>query len=102
MFRRYADIAPDAKAFVWGALYELTPACERALDAYEQVPAYYRKIMVTVETDAGPRQAMAYIMNPAEIAPPDIEYYGVVARGYGEWKLDATVLRRARYATIKR
>jgi gamma-glutamylcyclotransferase (GGCT)/AIG2-like uncharacterized protein YtfP len=101
VFRRYADIAPDPKGVVWGALFELTPACVRALDKYEdEASNLYRKITVTVLQDAEPLEAMAYIMNDGAIAPPDIAYYGEIARGYRDWKLDEALLRRARLATL--
>jgi gamma-glutamylcyclotransferase (GGCT)/AIG2-like uncharacterized protein YtfP len=101
VFRKFCDITPDKKGFVQGALYEITAADERSLDAYEG--PNYRKITVTVETPDGPREAMAYmVIEPAAIAPPDLDYYNVVAKGYADWKLDPEPLRQARYATIKR
>src|SRR5690349_8159853 len=81
VFRGFADITPDAKASTPGALYELTPACVRALDAYEGDG--FRKLDVTVQTEDGARTAMAYVMiDPGPPAPPSMEYYQVVARGY--------------------
>ena len=100
IFRGYADMAPDKDAYVFGALYDITPACVRAFDKYEGDD--YRKIDVTVDTDDGPRKATAYIMKGGDIAPPQLAYYNVVARGYADWKLDAEPLRRARFATVKR
>jgi gamma-glutamylcyclotransferase (GGCT)/AIG2-like uncharacterized protein YtfP len=100
VFRGFLDIAPDKNGAVLGALYEITPACVRALDIYEGED--YRKIDVTVETDEGPRQAMTYMMKGGDIAPPQLAYYNIIARGYADWKLDAEPLRRARFATVKR
>jgi gamma-glutamylcyclotransferase (GGCT)/AIG2-like uncharacterized protein YtfP len=101
VFRRYADISPDPKGTVWGALFELTPACVRALDKYEdEALGIYRKITVTVTDDHGTRAAMAYVMNAGPLAPPDVAYYGEIARGYRDWKLDEALLRRARLATL--
>ena len=99
VFRGYADIAPDKDGVVLGALYDITPVGVRALDTYEGED--YRKIDVTVNTDDGPRQAMAYVMKGGDIAPPQIAYYTVIARGYADWKLDAEPLRRARYASVR-
>ncbi|MDX2144270.1 MAG: gamma-glutamylcyclotransferase family protein [Rhodospirillaceae bacterium] len=98
-FRRYADIAVDAEASVPGALWELTPACVRALDAYEG--ADYPKIKISVEHDGKAVEAMAYTMNGAKpFAPPSMDYYREVAVGYRDWKLDEKILRRARYDTL--
>ena len=97
-FRTYATIVVDDTADVVGALYELTTACWRDLDAYEGPE--YKRIPVTVETAEGPREAMAYAMTDGKRAPPSIAYYGEIARGYTDWKLDALRLRRARLATL--
>ena len=101
-FRGYAQIVPDPKAVVPGALYRLTQADLRALDAYEEAPRLYRRIDVTVETDDGPMQAFTYLMNEdaarAERPQPAPAYYGEIARGYNDWKLDPATLRRARLA----
>jgi gamma-glutamylcyclotransferase (GGCT)/AIG2-like uncharacterized protein YtfP len=97
-FRTYVTIAADAAARVDGALYELTPACWRALDRYEG--STYAKITVTVETADGPKQATAYILEGGERAAPTVAYFNDIARGYSDWKLDVTVLRRARLALL--
>ena len=97
-FRTYATIVPDAGAEVLGALYDLTPQCLRSLDEYEGPE--YDKITVTVATDDGPKDATAYIMKAGERAPPSVSYFTDIARGYGDWKLDAQVLRRARLMTL--
>jgi gamma-glutamylcyclotransferase (GGCT)/AIG2-like uncharacterized protein YtfP len=100
VFRGYIDITPDPKATVWGALYELTPACLYALDRYEDAPRLYRHVTVTVTADDGPREAMAYVMNGKTIAPPEVAHYTAIARGYADWKLDEAPLRRARLAIL--
>ena len=101
VFKGFADAVKDAKSDLAGVLYEITPACELALDRYEDVPALYRKTTVTVDTDDSPREAMIYVMNGGAIAPPDIAYFNIVARGYAEWKFDANILRQARFATLR-
>ena len=99
VFRGYADIAPDKNGAVVGALYEITPACVRTLDQYEGED--YRKIEVTVQADDGSHTAMAYVMKGGDIAPPQLAYYNIIARGYADWKLDVEPLRRARYASVR-
>lgn len=101
VFKRFADVIKDPAGAVTGVLYELTPACEVALDRYEDVPALYRKATVTVESDQGPREAMVYVMSGGEKAPPDLDYFTVIARGYADWKLDTKVLRDARFACLR-
>jgi gamma-glutamylcyclotransferase (GGCT)/AIG2-like uncharacterized protein YtfP len=98
-FRGYTDIEPAADAAVHGALYKLSPACVRALDAYEG-PAY-QKITVSVVANGRTLKAMAYAMaDKAPPAPPTMDYYREVAHGYRDWKLDEAHLRRARYDTL--
>ena len=101
VFKGFADVTKDAKSSVTGVLYEITAACELALDRYEEAPKLYRKTTVTVDTDEGARDAMMYVMNGGVIAPPDIAYFNIIARGYAEWKFDANILRQARFATLQ-
>ena len=96
VFRGHIDFAPDPAGSVWGGLYGLSDACLRALDHYEESPAIYRRIGVTVDRNGTPCEAMAYIMNKTTIAPPSVAYYGEIARGYADWNLDTAPLRRAR------
>ena len=101
VFKQFADVIKDAKASVDGVLYEITPACELALDRYEDFPKLYRKATVTVDSAEGPRAATIYVMNGADVAPPDIAYFNIIARGYADWKFDAKILRDARFATLR-
>jgi gamma-glutamylcyclotransferase (GGCT)/AIG2-like uncharacterized protein YtfP len=98
-FRSYAAIAPDPHASVPGALWELSAACVRALDAFEGDA--YTQAQLAVEHDGQTVSAMVYVAREAQpIAPPSLEYYREVAQGYRDWKLDETVLRRARYDVL--
>jgi gamma-glutamylcyclotransferase (GGCT)/AIG2-like uncharacterized protein YtfP len=100
VFRRFIDIVPDKEGTVWGAVYWITRACERALDAYEDCPRLYRKVAVRVEVAGETREAMAYAMNGDGFAPPAIDYFTVVAQGYRDWKLDPAPLTKARIAVL--
>jgi gamma-glutamylcyclotransferase (GGCT)/AIG2-like uncharacterized protein YtfP len=110
VFRRYLHIAPDQAGAVWGAVYDLTPACERALDEYEDFPKLFRKITVRVDVGGEMKEAMAYVMNEeglaqeeasdARLRAPDIDYFTVVAKGYRDWKLDPAPLTKARIAVL--
>ncbi len=100
-FQTYCAIVPDAKHSVPGALFELTPACVRALDRYEGDA--FRQITLTVNrSDTGEDvDAMAYEkITPGKTAPPSMDYVRQVAAGYRDWGLDERVLRRARYDTL--
>ncbi len=100
VFRRFVDITPAKNGIVWGAVYEITPACERSLDAYEDFPALYRKITVRVDVAGEMKDAMAYVMNEDSFSPPAIAYFTVVAQGYRDWKLDPAPLTKARIAVM--
>lgn len=110
VFRRYIDIVPDKTGVVWGAVYDLTPGCERALDEYEDFPKLFRKITVRVDVAGEMKEAMAYAMNEEDLAPeetsdarlraPSIDYFTVVAKGYRDWKLDPAPLTKARIAVL--
>lgn len=100
VFRRFIDIVPDKAGTVWGAVYEITPACERALDEYEEVPTLYRKITLSVDVGGEMKDAMAYVMNADGLAPPEIAYVTVITQGYRDWKLDPAPLTKARIAVL--
>jgi gamma-glutamylcyclotransferase (GGCT)/AIG2-like uncharacterized protein YtfP len=97
-FRTFLTIEAHPASLVRGVLFQLTPSCLRALDAYEG--ADYEQITVEVETPDGPREAMAYVMTGGERAPPSIAYFTALARGYAAWNLDAGILRKARIALL--
>ncbi len=101
VFKQFADVIKDAKGAVDGVLYEITTPCELTLDRYEDFPKLYGKATVTVDTAQGPRDAMIYVMNGGTVAPPDVAYFNILARGYAEWKFDARILREARFATLR-
>ncbi|MBL8629264.1 MAG: gamma-glutamylcyclotransferase [Rhodospirillaceae bacterium] len=98
-FKRWADIIPAKDACVHGVLWAVTPACLRALDAYEGDD--YGQVKVTVEHNGETVEAIAYaIKTHLPFAPPDMDYHREIAIGYREWGLDEALLRRARYDTL--
>jgi gamma-glutamylcyclotransferase (GGCT)/AIG2-like uncharacterized protein YtfP len=98
-FRRFADIVADPGGRVLGVVWDLTPACERALDTFEGED--YRKITVEVVQEDKTVSAMAYMMRVQQrTAPPSMDYYREVALGYRDWGFDETMLRRARYDVL--
>ena len=99
-FRLHADIDQVDGSEMEGVLWEITPACERALDSLEGYPFYYNKIEVIVEQEQSNQYgnthslAMAYIMNtkgPEE--PPSIHYEDCLIEGYVSNNLDVNKLK---------
>ena len=101
VFKTFAAVIADPVSRVPGVLYEVTPSDLRALDRYEDVPALYRRAEIAVETDDGAKAAFIYLREGGEIAPPDVDYFNIIARGYAEWKFDVAALRKARFATLR-
>ncbi len=74
----------------------LTDADVDSLDAYEGAPTYYRRVSVSVETEAGPREAMTYVMTGRSyLGLPSRSYYGRIVEGYRDWELPLPELDRA-------
>jgi len=95
VFKTHADVIPDPRGRVIGAVYEITAECERALDRYEGFPSYYVKR--TILTADG-REAMFYVMTPRRtLMLPSESYLDCIKRGYQDWGLEprplATALR---------
>ena len=86
----HADIVRGRRGDeVWGALYEITERDAAALDRYEGVPTYYRRVDVYVEDDQGEvRPALAYKMAPHQKrAAPSLGYVLTILQGCREWGL---------------
>ena len=81
------------------ALWELTPDCERALDAYEGYRAeapkagLYRKRYWSKKGDD--TRYMAYVMNLSHFGPPSQVYYDTIAQGYRDFGLSLDHLNEA-------
>jgi gamma-glutamylcyclotransferase (GGCT)/AIG2-like uncharacterized protein YtfP len=70
--------APDEQVFV--ALYDLTPADEKALDIWEGGElGWHRKIRVRVQTLDGEVAAWVYVLDDYEGGLPSAWYLGVLA-----------------------
>ena len=73
-------IVEDVGHQVYVALYDLTPADERALDDWEGVGSGLRaKIRVRVSTLEGDVTAWAYVLNAYEGGLPSARYLGMLA-----------------------
>lgn len=94
-----ATIVPNLTKQVKGLLWEITPACERALDQYEGFPTLYGKQNVKVmDKDGKAYTVMAYVMTrefELEPAYPSMSYYTGIAQGYAQNGIPAKGLSEA-------
>jgi hypothetical protein len=106
VMKRVADIEPDPHALTPAALWEITRACERALDAYEGFPHLYVKQRLAVALPNGrradpralPPGAMAYVMNgprQRDYGPASDGYLAAIAEGYREFGFEELAPLRA-------
>jgi len=96
VFRGVADIEPAGKEdFVLGALFEITPDCERRLDRYEGFPSLYRKELFLVDIEGETHDVMFYRMNNTYVDVPSDHYFQSIADGYIDWGLDEKPLTAA-------
>lgn len=99
-----ATITPKQGSHVAGLLWELTPACEQALDRYEGCPHLYEKQTVTAwDRGSQPCTVMAYVMRERFLEPavPSATYYNSILEGYRENGLPVVWLRRTWERTVR-
>ncbi len=98
-FNGVATILPARSEKVYGLLWRITPADERALDRYEGYPNLYGKERITVrDRDGNTYTVMAYIMTREHIrepAEPSEPYFQGIVNGYRENGLPARPLFEA-------
>lgn len=100
VFRGVADCIPEDGASCYGGVWRITPACERALDAYEGVDSgLYRKDYIPIKpTPKGEAEMLIYTMNSSGIFPPSEHYLDVIREGYRDFRMPRkahAALRRA-------
>ena len=100
VFNGVATIVPDHDRSVPVLLWEIQPADEKALDAYEGFPHLYRKETVQVDLDGRSVDAMVYLMNDDGVRPPGSFYYEVIREGYLMNGLDPAPLEQARTESL--
>ena len=92
VMKRVADIEPDPHALTPAALWEITRACEHALDVYEGFPHLYVKECIGVALPNGRRvKPMAYVMNgprQRDYGPASDGYLASIADGYRDFGFD--------------
>jgi hypothetical protein len=100
-FRGVADVAYRTGAYCEGALWAITPACERELDIYEGVGfgglGLYRKCYFDyTDPDTGmTHKVLYYKMNRHGIMPPSEGYLDCIVEGYADFGIDITRLKKA-------
>ena len=88
-FSVHADVIPDPGFNTEGVLWEITPECEKALDALEGYPTYYLKKIVTLEYNETFVKAMVYYMTgDLPDAYPSDGYLTMLMEGYREHNVD--------------
>lgn len=88
VFRLVADVEQRNGCTVYGALFQITPACERALDRYEGYPWAYGKKLIRVKLPNGKRvRAMTYVQHATGYEPPSASYYETIREGFDDWDL---------------
>lgn len=88
VFRGVADCIYDEHSDCWGALWKLTPECERELDRFEGVGSdVYKKVYVELTGMEGEKRLMLYAMNSTGVFPPSIAYVNRIRQGYRDFKL---------------
>ena len=97
VLRSVADIEASDGQSVYGALWQITPECESALDRYEGFPRLYTKRQVSVIHDElGQLDAMVYVMvGRAAQEPPRAAYRDIIAQGYREHDISIKQLNMA-------
>ena len=98
VFRLWADVAPRPGARVAGGLWRVTPACEAALDDYEDVGVgLYRRVMLPVwpEGASEPVEALVYRMDATHMARPEPGYLATILAGCRDFGLDDAAVRAA-------
>ena len=98
VFRNVADIIPSPGDKCMVSMWEITDACERALDRYEGFNAkspnqgLYRKTYWTKDATT----YMAYVMNKNYgISPPGQFYYDSILNGFKDFGADISYLETA-------
>jgi gamma-glutamylcyclotransferase (GGCT)/AIG2-like uncharacterized protein YtfP len=93
-FRGVADIDKVKNSKVIGALWEITPECEKALDGLEGFPTFYTKGYFNYMGF----KVMYYIMtktNKNELSYPSNFYLTCLEEGYRENRMDISQLEQA-------
>jgi hypothetical protein len=92
-FYSHATIEPRKGGQVAGVLWEITPACEQSLDAFEGFPNYYTK-RTWIQDGV---QFFFYEMTTPKSGRPSEGYVLDIAESYAFWQLPQTLLTESLY-----
>ena len=102
IFKSVATIEKDLGKYVPVGVFQITDACEKALDIYEDYPKLYDKKELDVIIDGTQMTAMTYVMVAKyDIAPPSKKYFDVISEGYKNCDLNTDFLLEAKEYSIK-
>lgn len=102
--RGVANIEAQKGKNVQVVLWEITEACEEALDVYEGYPRLYKKKTIEVETDNKIKKVMVYVMDKKYEKMPAIPtsyYLSTIAEGYADNGIDLEILKTAHLECLK-
>ncbi|MEF9960850.1 MAG: gamma-glutamylcyclotransferase family protein [Niameybacter sp.] len=102
--RGVANIEPYPGRTVPVVIWEITEACEEALDGYEGYPNLYEKQMIEVQVESKVQEAMVYVMARRYRTMPAIPtsyYLGTIAEGYADNGIDLEILKMAHLECLK-
>jgi gamma-glutamylcyclotransferase (GGCT)/AIG2-like uncharacterized protein YtfP len=89
---RAADIEPQKKSIVPGALFEISKSDEKKLDMYEDFPTLYKKYYFAYYG----KKIMTYTMTKKTLFTyPTERYLNVIKQGYKDCHLDTDYLKKA-------
>ena len=102
VFKGVADIITDLGNTTPVGVYNITKACEGALDSYESYPSLYLKEYLDVQLNRGPTRIMIYVMRDTyDFGKPADKYFEVIQQGYDDWEFDHRILSTARKHSLK-
>jgi gamma-glutamylcyclotransferase (GGCT)/AIG2-like uncharacterized protein YtfP len=89
-FKTFCDITPATGESMECVLWSITDNCERALDALEGYPEFYKKKEVSIKHNNQTIRAMIYYMSGFYDRPgmPSDSYLKTVAQGYIQHGID--------------
>lgn len=90
VFRGVADIEYSPGSTLQTVMWDITPACEDALDILEGYPTFYTKKYLNVEIGTKVYQAMIYQMvgDRLDYSTPSSYYQNMLEEGYQDHGLD--------------
>lgn len=97
-FKMFATVVPTLGVHTDGVLWDITDACEQALDRLEGYPTFYNKKQILVKHNGSVIRAMTYLMYPEEqLSYPSDSYVQMLEEGYTAHGIDLDQINWALY-----